>query len=295
MRNQSWKDSGEAIVHADGSNASLPIATCELQGYVVAAKRAWAEILCDVYDEQPAARVLRDAADRLTDAIESRFWWEAEGTYYLGLDGGKRPIESVASNAGHLLWARAVVADRAAQVAERLAEPDMWSGWGVRTLSEAHRAYNPFSYQRGAVWPHDNALIVEGLCAYGEYDHAGRIARGVFDAANCFRGRRLPEVFAGLTREAGSFPAQYLGANTPQAWASGAPIQMISAFLRLEPDASARSLRITAHLPDWLTSIRITQLGVGQDSFTLDAQRDRSGRTEIRIEPDDSEWSIDVR
>jgi glycogen debranching enzyme len=138
--NQGWKDSGDGVVNADGSNAELPIATCELQGYVVAAKRGWADTLEQAFDDAPGAAQLRRQADRLAEAIEERFWWEAEGAYYLGLDGRKRPIESVASNQGHLLWAHAITGDRAARVVTRLLEADMWSGWGVRTLSAAHVA-----------------------------------------------------------------------------------------------------------------------------------------------------------
>ncbi|HEY5260757.1 MAG TPA: glycogen debranching N-terminal domain-containing protein, partial [Solirubrobacteraceae bacterium] len=162
--NQGWKDSGDAIVNADGSNAELPIATCELQGYVVAAKRGWADTIEQAFDDAVGAAALREQADRLAETIEERFWWEAEGGYYLGLDGRKRPIESVASNQGHLLWARAITGERAARVVTRLLEADMWSGWGVRTLSASHVAYNPLAYQLGSIWPHDNAILARGFC-----------------------------------------------------------------------------------------------------------------------------------
>ena len=174
--NQSWKDSGIAIVNSDGTNATLPIATCELQGYVVAAKRGWASVVEQAFDDPATAARLRDEADRLAELVDQRFWWAAEGTYYLGLDGDKRPIETVASNAGHLLWTGAVPPDRASSVAHRLLEEDMWSGWGVRTLSTKHAAYNPLSYQLGSVWPHDNAIIANGLARYG-HSQAGSADR----------------------------------------------------------------------------------------------------------------------
>ncbi len=178
-------------------------------------------------DSAGAERLLSDAA-RLADAIESRFWWEDEGTYYLGLDGDKQPIRAVASNAGHLLWARAIEPERARRVATRLLAGDMWSGWGIRTLSADHVAYNPFSYQVGSVWPHDNAIIAAGFHHYGLDAEAAKVARGLFDAAASFDSRRLPELFAGLERDEGSFPVQYLGANVPQAWSSAAVVHLVS-------------------------------------------------------------------
>jgi glycogen debranching enzyme len=273
--NQSWKDASDGILNADGSNAELPIATCELQGYVVAAKRAWADTLEQAFEDARGAARLREQADRLAEAIEARFWWEAEGCYYLGLDGRKRPIESVASNQGHLLWAQAITRERAARVVTRLLEADMWSGWGVRTLSTAHAAYNPLSYQLGSVWPHDNAILAHGFCRYGHGAEAGQIARALFDAAGRFQYRRLPEVYAGLARDEGSFPVQYLGANVPQAWASGAVIHLLGAVLGLEPDASNKRLVLRPALPDWLDEIELNNLRVGEAWIDLRVTQER--------------------
>ena len=146
--NQGWKDSGDAIVMGNGSLAKLPIALCEHQGLVVAPKRAWADVAADVFGDRHLATRLRSEADRLAGQLEEHFWWEEEGTYYLGLDGDKRPIDSVTSNPGHLLWQRAVEPERATKVVRRLLAEDMWSGWGIRTLSADHVAYDPLSYQR---------------------------------------------------------------------------------------------------------------------------------------------------
>jgi glycogen debranching enzyme len=275
--NQGWKDSGDAIVHADGRLPSLPIALCELQGYVVAAKRAWAGILDDVYADKASAARLRSEADRLVEQIEERFWWEDEQTYFLGLDGAKAPIASVSSNPAHLLWAQAVAPERARAVAGRLMEDDMWSGWGIRTLSARHPSYNPFSYQLGSVWPHDNAVAVAGFRHYGLDAEAARVARAVLDAAERFQSRRLPELFAGLPRDEGSFPVQYVGANVPQAWAAGSVVHLLASLLGLRADAPNRALSVDPALPEWLGELAVSNLRVGTAAVDLVVRRDRDG------------------
>lgn len=287
--NQGWKDSGVAIVHADGALPALPIATCELQGYVVAAKRAWADAVEQAFDDRDRATALRSEADRLADAIEERFWWADEGTYYLGLDGDKRPIASVASNPGHLLWSGAVTEGRAAAVVQRLLADDMWSGWGVRTLSADHPSYNPFSYQRGSVWPHDNAILAAGFLRYGHRDGAWRIARALFDAAERFQQLRLPEVFAGLARDPGSFPAQYLGANVPQAWASGAVVHLMSSLAGLSPNAADGRLDVSPAVPPWLAPVILNGVRVGGATVDLRLSAETAevthcdGRLEVEV------------
>ncbi len=281
--NQGWKDSGEAIVHADGNLPSLPIALCELQGYVVAAKRAWADVVADVYGEKAQAVRLRSEADRLASQIEERFWWEEEKTYYLGLDGDKRPIASVTSNPAHLLWAGAVVPERAALVAKRLLQDDMWSGWGIRTLSHSHPSYNPFSYQLGSVWPHDNAVAMAGFRRYGLDAEAARVTRAILDAAERFLSRRLPELFAGLERDEGSFPVQYLGANVPQAWAAGSVIHLLSSLLGLRADAPNNALVVNPALPEWLGELSVSNLQVGRGSVDLVVRRDPDGRHSLEV------------
>ena len=281
--NQGWKDSGEAIVGSDGVISSLPIALCEHQGFVVAAKRAWADVVEAAYGDGATAARLRGEADRLVEQIESRFWWEEEGTYYLGLDGSKRPIDSVASNPGQLLWSGAVAPERAARAVRRLLQPDMWSGWGIRTLSERHRAYNPFSYQLGSVWPHDNAICAAGFRRYGFDAEAHQVARALFDAADRFQARRLPELFAGLGRDPGGFPVQYLGANVPQAWASGALVHLITVLLGAQPDAASSSLRLDPALPDWLSEVTLTNLRVGDAAVDLRVRRDTQGGYDLDV------------
>ena len=281
--NQGWKDSGEAVVHSDGRLAPLPIALCELQGYVVAAKRGWAKVLSDVYVEEAAASRLAAEADRLAEQIEERFWWEEEQTYYLGLDGDKQPIRSVTSNPGHLLWSGAIRPERAQAVARRLLTDDMWSGWGIRTLSADHPSYNPFSYQLGSVWPHDNAIAIAGFRRYGLDSEAAHVARAIFDAGERFLSRRLPELFAGLARDKGAFPVQYLGANVPQAWAAGSVVHILTSLLGLSADAQRRTLFLDPALPEWIGELRVTNLSVGDASVDLVVRREAGRRHSVEV------------
>ena len=268
--NQGWKDAGDAIVEADGTISPLPIATCELQGYVFDAKVRMADIY-DVLDRPQDAKRLRREARRLYDRFNETFWWEDEGTYYLGLNGSKQPIRSVASNAGHLLQSGIVPPERAERVVRRLMAPDMWSGWGVRTLSSDHPAYNPFSYQTGSVWPHDNATIAGGFRRYGFAAEAAQVAKGIFDASERFAAMRLPELFAGLPRIPASFPVPYLGANVPQAWAAGSVFRFVAILcgLHATTDAEGSRLYVNPALPDWMPEITINNLRVGGGSLDI--------------------------
>ncbi|MGH9054769.1 MAG: amylo-alpha-1,6-glucosidase, partial [Acidimicrobiales bacterium] len=281
--NQGWKDSGEAIVDERGEVARLPIALCEHQGYVVAAKRAWAQVLEEIYEDAEEAARLRKEADRLAAMIEELFWWEDEGTYYLGLDGSKRPLRTVTSNPGHLLWSGAIEVDRARKTAQRLLEGDMWSGWGIRTISADHPCYNPFSYQLGSVWPHDNVIAAAGLRRYGMDREAARVVRATFDAAARFRSSRLPELFAGIERDTSDFPVQYLGANVPQAWASGAVIHAMGVLMGFEADATHRSLALRPALPEWLPHVHLSALGLGRSHVELEVTRQADGSPSLKV------------
>jgi glycogen debranching enzyme len=268
--NQGWKDAGDAIPAADGTLAPLPLALCELQGYAYEAKIRLAGIM-DCLGRGRYATKLRREASELYDRFNSTFWWEAEGTYYLGLDGNKRPIRTVASNAGHLLASNIVPRDRAAKVVARLMADDMWSGWGIRTLSSDHKAYNPFSYHTGTVWPHDNAIIAGGFRHYGFDKEAALVARGMFDAAERFVATRLPELFAGLTRQPGTFPVQYLGANVPQAWAASAVFRLVAVLcgIHATTDGAGSRLYVNPALPDWMPDLTISNLRAGKGALSL--------------------------
>ncbi len=266
--NMAWKDSGDSVMHADGSPVRGPKALCELQGYVFDAWLRTAELF-DMLGKPDRAATLRAKAAALFKRFNELFWNEAEGYYAYGLDGDKRPILSVASNPGHLLWSGIVPPDRAARVVARLRQPDMWSGWGIRTLSAKHPSFNPYSYQNGSVWPHDNGLIAQGFKRYGFSSEANDIARDVMGAASFFTLNQLPELYAGNQRDASNFPVQYLGANVPQAWAAGSVFSLVQAMIGFQPDAPNERLLLDPSLPDWLPDITLRDLRIGKQVFDI--------------------------
>jgi len=269
--NQGWKDAGDAVIDAKGVLAELPIATCELQGYAYDARLRMAQIY-EVLGKAEQAGEQREAATRLYDRFNDAFWWEREGTYALALDGRKRQVRSVASNAGHCLMSGIVPPQRAKRVVARLLEEDMWSGWGIRTLAASHPYYNPFSYHTGSVWPHDNALIAGGFRHYGFDDAASQVAEGIFAAAAQFPMHRLPELYSGVQREPGAFPVPYLGASAPQAWAAASVFRLIAVLCgihaRVSPEGS-RDLYVNPALPEWLPDLTITNLRAGRGAMDL--------------------------
>ena len=275
IKHQGWKDSGDGVVYDDGRPVEPPVALCELQGYVYDAKRKMAAMYEAIGNTDHAAR-LRQEAQALYDRFNEVFWLEEEGTYAFGLDARKERITSVVSNAGHCLWSGIVPPSRAERVVTRLLADDMWSGWGIRTLSAAHPAFNPFAYQRGAVWPHDNALIAAGCKRYGHVGAAAQIARGILDAAAMFQGSRLPELLSGHQRKRLGFPVQYLGANVPQAWASGSLFLLLQVLLGLDPDAPHERLYVAPTLPAWLDWVEVEGLRVGQARISLRCWREGS-------------------
>lgn len=294
--NMGWKDSGDAVVYPDGSQVPQPKALCELQGYLFDARLRMAELF-DALGEPDRAASLRRQALELQQRFQRAFWCEEMGFYAFALDPDKRPVRTVASNPGHLLWSGIVPPECAPKVAARLMAEDMWSGWGIRTLSSANPAYNPISYQRGSVWPHDNGIIALGLKRYGLVEEANRVAEGIFAAARHFDSYRLPELFAGLPREPGTFPVPYTRANVPQAWAAGSVFHLLQAILGLRADAPRGRLYVHPTLPEWLPDVEVRQLRVGEARLALRFWRDggrsrwevlrRDGDLEVVEEP----WS----
>lgn len=276
--NQGWKDSGEALVYPDGSLVKGPKALCELQGYVYDAWRRMAEIY-DALGKPHRARGLRTKAANLFRRFNEAFWDEEAGFYAFCLDGDKKPVMSVASNPGHCLWSGIVPRERAGRVVKRLMAKDMWSGWGIRTLSSKHPAFNPHSYQNGSVWPHDNGLIALGFRRYGFVDETAMIARDISRAASYFQQHRMPELYAGLQREPTNFPVQYLGANVPQAWAAGSCFWLLQAILGFQPNAPAGKLCLDPVLPEWMPDLNLKNLRVGRRSFDIRFLRQGDGRT----------------
>jgi glycogen debranching enzyme len=268
--NQSWKDAGDAIVHEDGTIAPLPIATVELQGYWYAARLAMAELL-DACGQPDEARRLRDAAEELRARVNTRFWLEDEGFYAMALDGAKQAVRTIASNPGQLLWTGVPNATQARAVARRLLEPDLFSGWGTRTLTARHPAYNPMSYQRGSVWPHDSVLTAAGFFRYGLTDEAATLVHATLEAACAFEDERLPELFCGFDRKLGG-PVPY-DANVPQAWAAAAPILAAQLFVGLVPDAPSRRCFVAPWLPEWLPELELHDVAVGDGHLSLSIAR----------------------
>jgi glycogen debranching enzyme len=282
LLNQGWKDSGDAIRHTDGRPADGPIALVEVQGYVYAARKAMAG-LARHRGETALAERLDAAADALRERFDSAFWLEDQGFYAMALDGRKRPVASIGSNAGHALWSGIVPAARASRVAARILEPDMFSGWGVRTYAAGQPGYNPVGYHTGSIWPHDNALIAAGLKAVGAADGANLIAGRLIEAAQSFPDLRLPELFCGFARDEVGAPVAYPVACSPQAWAAAAPFSFIRTMLGLRADASARRLELMRPtLPEWLTKLTITGLPIGDDSVDLLVHRWR-GRSSAEL------------
>jgi glycogen debranching enzyme len=274
--NMGWKDAGDAVMYPDGSLVQGPKALCEIQGYTFDAWTRMAEAF-EYFGQHELARRLRCKAAELQRKFEETFWCEDLGFYAYALDGKKQRVKTVVSNPGHLLWSGIVSPERAPRVVERLLAPDMWSGWGIRTLSEKNPAYNPFSYQNGSVWPHDNGIIAMGFRRYGFAKEAAMIARDISEAASYFEFYRLPELYAGMTRKPGTFPVQYLGANVPQAWAAGSVFHLLRAMLGMDADGHRGVLYVNPALPAWLEEITLHNLRIGPGKVTLRFWREDGG------------------
>ncbi len=277
MVNKGWKDSGNAIVNEDGTLAEAPIALVEVQGYVYAAWLGIADLLERVGEQAKADRLKQDAK-QLRERFNRDFWMEAKGCYALALQKDGRPAAVVSSNPGQALWTGIADETKAHRTIDRLMAPDMYSGWGVRTLSAEERAYNPIAYHLGTVWPHDNSILAAGFRRYGRDEEALRIFHGLFDAAFHFHAHQLPEVFCGFSRQEYEIPVNYPVACHPQAWAAGALPFLVTTLLGLEPDAFGKRLRI-AHpvLPQGLDRLDVKGLRVGKASVDLAFQRGRTG------------------
>lgn len=261
--NQGWKDSGDAIVYPDGSQVPPPKALCEFQGYVFDAKMRMAEVFAAL-GENNISDELRQQAEKLRTQFEERFWCEDIDFYALTLDPDKQPVKSVSSNPGHCLWSGIISPERAERMVKRLFAKEMWSGWGIRTLSTENTAYNPFSYHTGSVWPHDNSIIALGLKRYGFNEEVARLAQGIFEAGSYFSNYRLPELYAGVEKKPGSFPAPYIEANVPQAWAAASVFQLLQAMLGLQADAPNNSLYLDPYLPEWLPELTLRRVEIGK-------------------------------
>jgi glycogen debranching enzyme len=283
IRNQGWKDSDDAIVHQDGTLARPPIATCEAQGFVYLSKLRLSELLFWFGRQREALRLFRDAL-ALRRRFNDVFWMPDERYLAMGLDADKRPIRSIASDAGLCLATGIAEGAHAEAIAARLFAEDMYSGWGVRTLSSDHPAYDPYAYHRGTVWPVDQGALALGLARYGLHDHVARLCRGVFEAAALFEHRRLPECFGGHARDPDHpFPALYPDADWPQAWSASSVFAMLQAMLGVYPYAPLHLLLVDPSLPEWLPELTVLNLHVGDGEVDLHFSRDERARTRIEV------------
>jgi glycogen debranching enzyme len=281
LANQGWKDSHDAIFHADGRLAEGPIALAEVQGYVYLAKQLAARAAERLGRRALAQRLAAEAA-RLAEAFDAHFWCAELGTYALALDGDKRPCRVRTSNAGQVLFTGIARADRALAVGDDLMRPDFFTGWGIRTVARTEARYNPMSYHNGSIWPHDNALIALGLARYGLKRSVERVFKGLFEAATYMELRRLPELFCGFVRGRGRGPTLYPVACAPQAWASAAPFTLIEAALGLQFDPRNAEIRLhSPRLPAFLDQVVLRNLQLGPASVDLKVRRHAS---EVSVE-----------
>jgi glycogen debranching enzyme len=299
-RHQGWKDSADAIVDEDGRQVDPPISTCEEQAFVYVAKVRMSEILWLFGDRDLARRMFNEATE-LKKRFNDRFWMPDKKFFALGLDSKRRQIKSISSNPGHLLACGIVHTDLAPLVARRLLAQDMFSGWGVRTLSADHPAYDPYSYHRGSVWPVEHGSFAMGMMRYGLMSELQALARAMFDASTLFDYGRLPECFSGHARDdEHPFPALYPKTNWPQAWSASSLFSIMQAMLGIYPYAPVNLLLVDPHLPDWLPEITVRNLHVGRAVVTLRFYRERERthfdvlekRGKLHVVRQPSPWSL---
>jgi glycogen debranching enzyme len=286
---QGWKDSWDGIRFSDGRVAEPPVALCEVQGYVYAALVGRAYCALELGDRPRAAALLRRAED-LKRRFNEAFWMPDREAYALGLDREGRRIDALASNMGHCLWTGIVEEERAPAVVRHLLSPELFSGWGVRTLGAGTGGWNPLGYHTGSVWPHDNALVAAGLMRYGFVEEAHRVIDGIVAAAPHF-GLRLPELFSGLDRAETEQPVRYPTSCSPQAWAAAAPLLFLRTLLRLEPDLHLGRIHLAPVVPASLGRLRLEGVRVFGGRLSLEAEGERvdlveaPAGVEVRTEP----------
>ncbi|MFC0406778.1 amylo-alpha-1,6-glucosidase [Roseomonas elaeocarpi] len=283
LKNQSWKDSEQAVLYPDGRNVAAPIAMADVQAIFFGAQRSLGEAFATLGEAALSERLHGEAA-ALRERFNERYWMPGERYFAIALDGAGQQVRSIASDPGSCLAYGIVDENKAAAVADRLLAPDMFSGWGIRTLSSEHPAFNPFAYHLGTVWPAPNAIAAFGLRRYGFDDHAHRVVRALFDAAQIFDEDRLPEVFGGHPRDARHpHPGLYPGACSPQAWSASAVVLMVDTLLGLLPMAPRGTLVVDPALPAWLPEVTLRDVRVGSARASLRFRRDGSGRTGVQV------------
>ncbi|MBX9568576.1 MAG: hypothetical protein K2X77_06745 [Candidatus Obscuribacterales bacterium] len=278
LSNQGWKDSGDSIMYSNGELVKSPVSLCEVQGYLYESWKSAANLAAK-FGEKDLSEQLHKRADSFREQFQKDFWMADKNTVALALDGSGKQCDVVASNAGHLLGTGILSREQEQKVAERLIQPDMFCGWGVRTLSSNEKRYNPMSYHDGSVWPHDNGIIVAGMAAIGKETPAKQVMQGMIDAAGYQPNARLPELFCGFSKQQFSEPVPYPVSCSPQAWAAGSMIQMLFANLHLSIDAAGTLHVGKVTLPQSLGELSVNGLHVGNGTATL---RFPTGKDELR-------------
>ena len=295
LLNQGWKDSGDAIRHRDGTLAVAPIALVEIQGYVYDAKLRMASLARRLDDATLAARLESEAAE-LYRRFNDTFWLEDTSFYAIALDRDKRPVGTIGSNPGHCLWSGIVPPERVDAVVDRLLDPAMDCGWGIRTYASGQPGYNPVGYHTGTVWPHDNALIAAGMKRAGRHDAADRIASRIFEAAQHSPDFRLPELFCGFDRGLADMPVPYPVACSPQAWSAATSLSLLQTMLGMHADAARDILELDRpHLPAWLGKVTVHELRVGERSVDLLFHRWRGNTTSAEVLRRDGPLELVIR
>jgi glycogen debranching enzyme len=295
LLNQGWKDSGDAIRHRDGTAAEPPIALVEIQGYVYDAKRRMAS-LADRLGDRQLSRHLMVEATELAERFNAAFWMEDVQFYAMALDRDKRQVGSIGSNPGHCLWSGIVPPERVDAVVDRLLDPTMDCGWGIRTYASGQPGYNPVGYHTGSVWPHDNALIAAGMKRAGRHDAADRVASRIFEAAQHSPDFRLPELFCGFDRGLADVPVPYPVACSPQAWAAATSLSLLQTMLGMHADAAKNILELDRpHLPSWLGKVTVHELRVGERTVDLLFHRWRGNTTSAEVLRRDGPLELVIR
>jgi glycogen debranching enzyme len=282
-RNQNWRDAEDGVLDEQGGFPPHPIGTCDLDAYVYAAKRAVAPLFAAWGDRDRAERLESEAADLRRRYLDA-FWLEDEGALGFARDGDKRLLRTATSLPGHCLWLGILDRACAERVADRLMQPDLFAGWGLRTLSNLHPAYDPHSYQRGSVWPHDTMIAAAGLARYGRIEDAWRLMDGLLAAVSAFDRAQMPELFAGLQRVDLDAPIPYERANVPQAWAAGSVFHAVRTLLGLEPDVPGGTVYVDPALPPWCPALLLENVRIGAQRFAFHAVRDRDGVCAIDVD-----------
>src|SRR5690348_5135037 len=282
-RNQGWRDAHDGVLDEAGAFPELPIGTSEMQAYVYGAKLRIAPLF-EAWGDSARAGALRSEAAELRRRFIEKFWLEDRGELAFLIDGAKKATGTVVSDSGHCLWMGILDEERGRLAGRRLMQPDMFTGWGIRTLSDHHPSYDPHSYQRGSVWPHDSVIAAAGLRRYGLDEEAWTILDGLLAAVMCFEDIQMPELFAGLPKSEFAVPVPYRMANVPQAWAAGSVLQMVRILLGLEPDMLERRIYLDPALPAWCSRLELRKMRLGREQVTIKVERKSDGEHVVDVD-----------